>query len=198
MDNFKEFYHKRRKEINEKQNSLMMEMSIRIDDDNYSMLADNSFNPSFINFYMTDGVFQENVILGNRPFDVYLWQHYLIFISEEPYVAAMVGFDELPNNKIKMFFIDKAKGFINLMDHIFIDYLLERYGEIESDNVHTQKGFWFYQKLAGLQNVYNKYTFYIKSPDGEKQIFDPKEMETTFGYDEDNAGYTYILKKKIN
>jgi hypothetical protein len=194
--NFKEFYHKRQQEIEDQQRQLMQEMSIRIDDDDFSILSKSAFDPKIVRFYQTDGKFQETVKLGGKSFDVYNWQNYLVFISEEPYVAAMIGFYKYPNKEIHMFSIDRASGFVNLMEYIFVDYLLERYDTIESDNVHTQKGFWFYQKLAGKKDIHNKYEFYIKGPDGLKVVNSSKDMESTYGYDDEKLGYTYVLKRK--
>jgi hypothetical protein len=193
--NFKEFYHKRQQEIEDQQTKLLTEMSLKIDSD-ISVLTTSAFNPKIIQYYKTEGEFVENVKLGGNPYEVYKFMQYLVFFSSEPYIAAMVGFYKKPNNKIELFSIERAPGFTNLMEHIFVDYLLDRYDEIESDTVHTQKGFWFYQKLAGMKNIHNKYEFYIKGPDGLKIVDDPKDMESTYGQDPKNLGYTYVLKRK--
>lgn len=198
VPNFKEFFHSRMAELTTKRkNILLREMSLKLDDPNFGVLDSETSRLNYYEYYKKHGDFVEKVALGGKTYEVYrMFDSILVFLADDRYAAATVEFEENPKGGIKMIAIDKMKAFRNLMDYIFVDYLLPRYGQIESDDVHTVGGFKFYQKLAGMQDVYGKYDFFIRGPKGLKKVTNPKQMETTYGYDEKHQGYTYVLKKK--
>jgi hypothetical protein len=195
MAEFKEFFD-RMQEIEESRQKVYREMSLRLDSDTYSDLTKKMGDSYFLKTVLVDSKFVENTVLNGISFKVYENGGYLIFIADDRYVAARIEYKNCGNSKIKMTSIEKARPFKDLMYFIFRDYLLKRFNEIESDATQTVEAFKFYKGLAAKQATDGGFEMFIRGKEGDKLINNPSDMDSTYGYNDEHVGYTYVIKKK--
>jgi len=193
---FVQYYSVKVNSLDDKSLKLFKEMSLKLDSPDYSDLSDNFFKPEYIDVYLKTSELLETISLSSGKFKVYKWFSYLLFLSEENYLAARIEF-VTNDNGIKMTSIEVARPFKGLMKSIFLEYLLPKYKSIESDNVQTVNAFMFYKKLAMASIVDKHFKMFINFDDSRKEeITDVSQMDITYGEAPDKFSITYILEEK--
>lgn len=190
---YSEYYKIKESQLSERDILLFKEMSLQIDAPNYSDLTDNFFKPEYVEQHLKHAKFLEKRTFLGTEFSIYKWFSYLLFISEEGYMAARIEFEK-HSKGITMTSIEVARPYKGLMREIFLNYLLPKYKTIESDTVQTVNAFLFYKKLAIESLVDKNFTMYIKHGNSLTQITDPGQMEKTYGKKSEYAEYSYVLK----
>jgi hypothetical protein len=173
---------------------IINEMSLRLDD-NQDILNKNSGFLLQGEYYIENGEFIETVDINNNPFDIYAIGDSICFVNSQKWAVAILEFTDNIDGII-MKYINSHRSYRNLMEYIFVEYLLPKYGSIISDNVQTESGFMFYKRLCSLQKTYN-YKFFILNGEEERKIENCKEMDSTFGYSKEMLGFRYKLSLNI-
>jgi hypothetical protein len=182
-------------------NKLITEMSLRLDDDTQDILNKIDKNLEFFDYIKRVGDEPEKVNIGNNIFDMYNYGKHtaeksIAFLSDR-YTVALVDF-KLFENGIQIIFTNLFRPFRRVMDKIFIEYLLPKYGNIYSDAVQTTSAFNFWQRLVNEKSLHDtKYKVCIVDQDSgeEKEITHGDEMITTYGYDTRYYAIIYKLQK---
>ena len=202
MAEVKEFFNlkeKLRESIQEQKRFLVNEMSLLWDDPYAQVLNDINSNNTQYKFIKRDGRLVENKKLDGTEYEIYSYpgtnQICLAFLTQG-LVAALVEFNQKSSDSIKIKYICKMSSFRRLMSVIFIKYLLKKYKEIESDNLHTVEAYNFYYKLAFDQNYEGDFSMFLRTPRGDTPIIDTEQMKTSSGKDNKLFNNVYVLKKR--
>ena len=113
-------------------------------------------------------------------------------------VAALIEYNVIDSTTIKIKFQNKHSSFRPLMGQIIIDYLLNQYPNIISDNIQTSSSFNFYERLARHTNKFkNNYEMYMLNDETgqETRITDIEQMRTSHGGSDGNRIISYKIKK---
>lgn len=171
-------------------NFIVNEMSLKMDDDQDILNKNNGFITQG-QYYTTQGNYNGSEVINNINLDVYSVGNMTCFVNSQKWAVALIEFNDIDDGII-MKYINVHKSYKNLMEHIFVEYLLPKYRKIISDNIHTEQGFSFYKKMCFLQNTYN-YKFYLKDDNRTVRITDCSKLDSTFGYDSEMSEYRYMI-----
>ena len=193
---FIEYYSIRENSLSEKDKNLFREMSLKFDSPDFSDLSDNFFKSKYVQSYLNNSTFVDEINITSGVFKVYKWFSYLLFLSTDNHLSARIEFEVLLD-RIKMTSIEVAKPYKGLMRAIYLEYLLPQYKIIESDNIQTVNAFIFYKKLAIESLTDNKFKMYIKSKEqGEVEIHDITVMDNSFGTEVSKIDFSYVIKQE--
>jgi hypothetical protein len=181
--------------------SLISEMSLRLHTDQ-DILNDKKQNQLQFDYITSNGDLIEEMVSDGTTFNVYNYPGHAqrsLGFTYSFLVAAIIEFDNISHNIIQISYTNAHQSFRGLMSKIMIDYLLNHYDEIISDNVQTERAYRFYKllahKLYSFKNDYNIYIFNDVTKE-ELLVTDPDQMDITYGDDVGHFNYRYIIKKK--
>jgi hypothetical protein len=193
---FLEFFQKKQENNKMLETHLLKEMSLKNDDASIDILNNLEKNKSYFRYAKSDGEFIEKW----NNLEVYNISHgktiKLIFLSQN-FVAAMVEYAVENDNSIQIIFVNRFKGFRNLMSEIFINYILEQYSSIYSDNIHSTSAFYFYFNLFKTKNMYKTYEMKLvnNTTRQEKLIEKEQDMLITFGDESEHYDISYKIER---
>jgi hypothetical protein len=175
-------------------------MSLRAEDD-LDELNYEKYNIGLRKYIVSDYEKIDEFQFLNNVFDVYYDKsnnYITLWFISKTFVAARVEFIELNTSGIQVKFSNRFRHFKGLSGAIFIDYLLNHYSKIYSDNVQTVSGFTFYQNLLKQKDFYTnnfEMYFYNNKTNESELIQDPKDMEKTYGDSSKNLDIIYKIVK---
>lgn len=186
-------------------NKLISEMSLRNDDDqiNFDLLNNLFQNRELCKKIRQNGEFLSKETIRYIP-NIEVWNfptnavYGLNFILNDK-ILATVDFNAIQDgNAIQIVFINVFKQYSGLLQHIFIDYLLNVVDSIYSDNIQTTLAFYFYRSLNKKKHYFsNNFEMFLVNiiTNEETLIKKDEDMLVTFGDDVEHFHIKYKIQK---